>query len=250
MFNSSEAWGDVSHLGETLLAMERKALKACLGVKQSTPNNIQYVELNRADIIAIIRHRQYSFYQRFLELDEEESIAKQIWRAYTDDQTFDKPKPLLDYYNSLFNGQKEHNMRWYRDSLLASEKSMDVRYRTLIPLTYNATLYNSLVNDDARIIVTRWRLSCHKLHVETGRYKIPKVERLQRVCKMCRVLEDEHHALFDCDAHYAVRIKFRDRISWTSVSDMLNPKKEEDLIALADYLKEIEKNMEALKLVQ
>ena len=65
-------------LGETLLAIERKALKACLGVKQSTPNNILYVELNRADIIAIIRHRQYSFYQRFLELDEEESVAKQI----------------------------------------------------------------------------------------------------------------------------------------------------------------------------
>ena len=63
---------------------------------------------------------------------------------------------------------------------------------------------------------------------------------------MCRVLEDEHHALLDCGAHYAVRIKFRDRISWTSVSDMLNPKSEEDLIALADYLKEIEKNMEAL----
>ena len=141
-------------------------------------------------------------------------------------------------------------MKWYRESLLTSEKSMDVRYRTLIPLTYNATLYSSLVNDDARMIVTRWRLSCHKLHVETGRYKIPKVERLQRVCKMCRVLEDEHHTLLVCDAHYAIRIKFRDRIKWTSVSDMLNPENEEGLSSIADYLKEIEKNMEALKLVE
>ena len=127
---------------------------------------------------------------------------------------------------------------------------MDVRYRTLIPLTYNGTLYSSLVNDDIRMIVTRWRLSCHKLHVETGRYKTPKVERHQRLCKMCGILEDEHHALLVCDAHYAIRIRFRDRIRWTSVSDMLHPVNDEDLYAVGEYLKEIEKNMEALKLIQ
>ena len=95
---SCEAWGDVRHLGEMMLGMERKALKSCLGVKQSTPNTILFVELNRADIMSVISHRQYSFYQRFLELDEDDSIAKQIWRAYTDDQSFpERPKPLLDH---------------------------------------------------------------------------------------------------------------------------------------------------------
>ena len=79
-------------------------------------------------------------YQRFLELDEEDSIAKQIWRAYTDDNSYDKPKPLLDYYNSLSRDHKERNMRCYRETVLTSVKSMDVRYRTLIPLTYNGTL--------------------------------------------------------------------------------------------------------------
>ena len=153
---SCEAWGDISHLGNMLLAMERKALKACLGVKKSTPNSILYVELNRADIIAIIGHRQYSFYQCFLELDESESIAKQIWRAYTNDNSYAKPKPFLDYYNSLSGDHKERNMSCYREAILTSEKSMDVRYRTLIPLTYNGTLYSSLVNDDIRMIVTRW----------------------------------------------------------------------------------------------
>ena len=136
---SCEAWGDISHLADMLLAIERKALKACLGVKQSTPNSILYVELNRADIIATICHRQYSFYQRFLELDEEDSIAKQIWRAYTDDNSYDKPKPLLDYYNSLSCDHKERNMRCYRETVLTSVKSMDVRYRTLIPTIAHCT---------------------------------------------------------------------------------------------------------------
>ena len=39
---SCEAWGDVRHLGEMMLGMERKALKSCLGVKQSTPNSILF----------------------------------------------------------------------------------------------------------------------------------------------------------------------------------------------------------------
>ena len=127
---------------------------------------------------------------------------------------------------------------------------MDIRYRTLIPLTYNKTLYSSLVNDDCRMMVTRWRLSCHKLYVETGRYKTPKVERHLRLCKMCGVLEDEHHALLAFDAHYSIRIRFRDKIRWTSVSGMLHPENEEDLIAVAEYIKAIEKNMDDLMMVQ
>ena len=67
---------------------------------------------------------------------------------------------------------------------------------------------------------------------------------------MCGVLEDEHHALLVCEAHYAIRIKFRDRIRWTLVSDMLHPRNDEDLYAVGYYLMEIEKNMEALQLIQ
>ena len=178
-------------------------------------------------------------------------LPKKIWRAYSDDQSFpNRPKPLLDHYNALTDQLREQNMMSHRNALLTSEKSMEIRYRTLIPLTYNKTLYSSLVNDDARMMVTRWRLSCHKLYVETGRYKTPKVERHQRVCKMCGVLEDEHHAVLVCHAHYGIRMKFRDKIRWTSVSDILNPDNEEDLITIAEYIKAIEKNMDALMMVQ
>ena len=43
---------------------------------------------------------------------------------------------------------------------------------------------------------------------------------------------------------------FRDKIRWTSVSDILNPDNEEDLITIAEYIKAIEKNMDALMMVQ
>jgi hypothetical protein len=52
--------------------------------------------------------------------------------------------------------------------------------------------------------VARFRLGCHWLAVETGRWADPPVPRLQRVCDrpLCRhrgyVVEDEQHAVFEC----------------------------------------------------
>ena len=64
------------------------------------------------------------------------------------------------------------------------------------------------------------------------------------------VFEDEQHALLVCHAHYGLRTKFRDKIKWTSVSDMLDPENEDDLITIAEYIKAIEANMDALTMGQ
>ena len=45
---SCEVWGNISHIAESLLAIERKALKACLGVKQGTANNLGAIYMERA----------------------------------------------------------------------------------------------------------------------------------------------------------------------------------------------------------
>ena len=57
---SCEAWGNVDNLKKELLFIERKA---CLGVKQGTPEDIIYVEINQADIISSIYRRQLNFYR-------------------------------------------------------------------------------------------------------------------------------------------------------------------------------------------
>ena len=75
---------------------------------------------------------------------------------------------------------------------------MDIRYRDLFMLEYNNIIYDSLVDDEDRTIISRWRLSSHKLFIETGRYKIPKIDRNSRLWKLCGVIEDEYHALFTC----------------------------------------------------
>ena len=44
---SCESWGDVGHISDSLIAIELKALKYCMEVKQSTLSNLIYTELNQ-----------------------------------------------------------------------------------------------------------------------------------------------------------------------------------------------------------
>ena len=50
-------------------------------------------------------------------------------------------------------------------------------------------------------ILTKFRISDHKL--EIGRYK--KVPRDQRICKACKVLDDEKHFFLHCHINYNIR---------------------------------------------
>ena len=55
---SCEAWGNIDYLRNELLLIERNALKAILGIKKGTPEDIIYVEINKNDIITSIYNRQ------------------------------------------------------------------------------------------------------------------------------------------------------------------------------------------------
>ena len=108
-----------------------------------------------------------------------------------------------------------------------------------------------MINDSNRKIITRWRLSSHPLFIETGRYKVPIIPKEDRVCIICSVIEDENHALFNCVAHSFLRVKHKEIYDkYPNTAAMLNPKTEEDIKKVAEYIKAIEKNMDTLKMVR
>ena len=47
-------------------------------------------------------------------------------------------------------------------------------------------------------IVVKFRLSCHSLEIETGRYVRPYLPPEERICHICKVTEDEKHFLLSC----------------------------------------------------
>ena len=177
---SCEAWGDFSSIENMILMKERKALKACLGIKSGMPEDVIYIEINRPDIKAVIKHSQYNFFERFKLLNFDDSVTKQIWERYIAICNREKSKGFIDYYNSLQRNAKGDNINSRKEKLSQSEKTMDIRYKNLTELKYNNTLYNSMTNDKYRKAISRWRLSSHKLYIEIGRYKIPKIDRYER----------------------------------------------------------------------
>ena len=242
---SVEAWGDIEGtIEKKLRKVEVDALKRCLGVKSGTSNDLVYMELQRPDIISSIKDRQYNFLQKIMLLTPEDAIVKSIWDLCDSN---DEAKKFTDYYKQLNKDNKEKNISSRKNEINSSNNTMNKRYVDLIGMKYCNTLYSSTLLDSKRKIITRWRLSCHKLKIETGRYTSPKTPREDRKCALCGVIDDEKHALFDCKAHRLIRREFQELLCKTEgVMELLNPSSVEDATRVANYLEKIEENMKDL----
>ena len=128
--------------------------------------------------------------------------------------------------------------------------SMTIRYRDVSTLQYSDALYDSFMIEKYQTVITRWRLSCHSLRIETGRYQRPALPRNERTCTVCKILEDEHHALFVCPAHTFIRLHYANILSsYTTIQSILHPNSTEDANTIGKYILEIERNMKTLNIV-
>ena len=245
---SCETWGDTAKISNELLQIERKLLKRILGVKQGTSDNIVYFECDHPTIIGVIKDRQYSFFKKICELSSEDTSLNGILNLYT--SLIGQNQSVLEYYCSLQDGNKTSNKEEIKIDLRNSTATMCERYVALTDLQKTVCLYSSMHDDSDRQIITRWRLSSHPLYIETGRYKRPYIERHNRKCIVCSIIEDEDHALFKCNAHQFIRIRYDDLIQkYTNVKDMLNPLTPSCIQRVAKYLREIEENMKYLNML-
>ena len=244
---SAEAWGDLSKIESTLVSTEIKALKCCLGVKSGTTTDLVYAEINRPDIIALMKDRQFQFKKKIDMAKKEEALMKEIWDVC---QLQEGPS-LCDYYQNITDNNAVANINDRKMRIESSEQTMNVRYRSLLGLSYPYVLYNSCLDDKRRKIITRWRLSSHKLHIETGRYTKPRTEKENRKCRVCSIIEDELHAIYRCNAHRIIRTRFRTKLDFENedIKTFLNPETIDKAIYLSTYLKEIEKNMKDLDMI-
>ena len=218
------------------------------GVKMGTSDEIIYLEINKANIIASIKLRQKKFYQKFMDLDPRNCIAKRIWLKFQQ-VDYGSKKAFLEYYESLPSNPVQTDTESRKDTVRKSEKTMHKRYLELFNLDFNNVLYNSMIDDSDRAMITRWRLSSHPLYIETGRYKIPSIQKSERTCMNCHQIEDENHALFKCIAHRCIRDRSKDLlILFPTVQLLLNPRDSSNIKTIANYLREIEENMKKLKL--
>ena len=196
-------------------------------MKNNTRNDLLYVELNRADIIATIQDRQYDFFRKINSLLNADALVKNV---------IDLCKYLetMRYYIHLSNTNKVDTIANRKLRVLNSNESLTKRYADLTQARYLPSLYDFYMNEELRTIVTRGRLSCYDLTLETGRYA--GIVRHERLCSFCDVIEDETHAIFDCKAYTEVRGQFK----------VLNPKDKNTAILVGKLLKTINKRTNML----
>ena len=101
------------------------------------------------------------------------------------------------------------------------------------------------MREDLRILITRWRMSCFDLAIETGRYE--RTQHDERVCLFCGVIEDEQHVIYHCQAYNTIRNDYRDLLEkCPTVKEILNPQNRETAEEVGMLLKLIEKKRHSL----
>ena len=237
IFYCSETWYEIDSISKEILLMERQALKRCLGVKSSTPDDILYIELNKATMVNTIKDRQHRFFAKLATLDGY-AIVCDILDMCAD-------LDVVQYYNQLSDTHCSDEITERRRRMTQAESTYIKRYRDITSLDYCNALYETYIREDLRVIITRWRLSCIPLHIETGRYK--NIERKDRLCPFCDVLEDEKHALFVCEAYREIRSHFTQLLETNpTVKELLNPKDYDTAYNLGCLLIQIEERRKKL----
>ena len=76
-----------------------------------------------------------------------------------------------------------------------------------------------------RVSLTRLRTSCHKLHIERGRYTRPKTDIENRICSHCdgNCIEDEEHFINKCTRYNELRHNFFESVFTSDHIRTLDP---------------------------
>ena len=111
--------------------------------------------------------------------------------------------PCLNTHTKLYKRLSDV----FYQSAFESINKQDSKLRTYSLIKESVEIENYLIttrNINARVGLTQFRLSNHKLMIETGRHqKVPKTERF---CPFCYgMIEDEIHFLINCKQYDALR---------------------------------------------
>ena len=101
---------------------------------------------------------------------------------------------------------------WY-SVICNQDKHPLLRTYKLIKSAYQMEPYLFLVQDVRyRNSITKLRASSHALQIERGRYTRPKTPVENRLCPVCKTVEDEEHFLLNCKINSNLRVDFTDKM--------------------------------------
>ena len=139
---------------------------------------------------------------------------------YDPDQTVSINRTLENsIISELESTMKTNYFELWKDLLHNSPKLSF--YETFKEYYEEEKYLNVLNNFEERQHFTKFRISNHKLAIETGRYSKPKTPRDQRYCLLCNndEVETEQHMIFECSTYsklrYVLQSKLKDKMDFS-----------------------------------
>ena len=211
-FNSAILYGAESWLNVNLKPMEliyMSAVKALLGVRQSTPNKICLVEAGMFPLKVLVLQKQSIFLNKMLrERVDLEDDPLMFALNLTENQN-PKMKKCINELKDRVNYADVNTVKHF------VANGTTTRFLTYTNINGDMSMHNVyarrydryyFIPEIYRLAFTRMRTSSHRLRIETGRWA--KLEREQRLCKCKQAVGDEAHALTQCTLTQSLRDEY------------------------------------------
>ena len=205
-----------------------KIIKALLDVRNTTCNDTCLFEAAMSSLKAVIKQKMKKYLQvKIPTLENEDPLYKAIeLNRSSNTKSLRVINRLLNDTNNVINEDRQIRA----EMLKQSSSTKRVTYCSLNPTLKSHNIYKKdTIKEYKRIAFTRFRLSSHKLKVETGRWG--RVPRENRTCTCLEGgIQDESHVVFICNRTRHLRIKYH--IESHSLEDLYNDMTEENLCDL------------------
>ena len=175
-----------------------KLMKAALGVRNNTPNDIILIECGLLALEAIIYARQLKFFKNFKCQLQADSSRDLVFKKLLENC----PK-YLKHYIDLVAKYNNCNEIYFEHVCKTKQKIRNFaregnHYRNSIYLKINPLLNPSKFINNLGVgsnIITKFRLGSHMLPIETGRWR--RIPRPERLCPYCND-GDEIQFIYSC----------------------------------------------------
>ena len=207
------------------------ALKALLGVRETTRTDILLLETGMPTLKELISMRTTVFAKKNIRADKDDTPLAKAFKMCEEKGTsgYRHIKGLLDSPEKECLQELKQKFENERGTKAVTYKQMNPELR--VHDVYRSTKY---IDERKRTMFTKFRLSSHSLKVETGRWS--RIVHEERLCDCERGVQDENHVVFDCEKTEEIRGKYGiDRGVYGNIGELMN---HPDVTQLVDFVDE------------
>ena len=202
---ASETW---AYTGLDVELVYRYGLKTALGVKQSTSNDITYIESNKSPLKCCILSQQLKFWQTVKEYRQKHpdsaldcliKQARQLNLKY-----YNHYKVLETKYTTPSNCLgvlKSEYERNRKEKFEATSQDIDCKLQTyyrINPTLSEPKYLREIMLETGCVLLTKFRCGSHSLNIEMGRYARPLIPRNQRLYICNQGIQTVLHCFTGC----------------------------------------------------